>query len=330
MRFTLWGGGSRSRTQGPLLHAKRADLFLAAFGKHPGWDDHIDDIGLVTKALVAAKQVLYVDGIGKIIDSSAWEKLSDKECLAGFDHSFYWFGGEEFLLGRIWSSSDRKGRTKYPMIACVEMHQWMLEPKLRWLSPELDALEKQCRQYRESDEIVRLMIEKQAEFQRQLLKQFEMDAKEESAAACDRPFVRDLLEALSDEAICRTMYGIESQLGTFPANRKPVEIGRSDWSQPVFSQHLRLPAFPAEPIESLLFWRENIELWTSRKHQLLFLCPHTEPWLDAIVGCPTSKELFCLRASSLAIPVMTEIPYKFPAEFRAETMARLENYAAAK
>ena len=37
---------------------------LAAFGKHPGWDDHVEDLGLETQSLNLAKTVLYVDGIG--------------------------------------------------------------------------------------------------------------------------------------------------------------------------------------------------------------------------------------------------------------------------
>jgi hypothetical protein len=45
---------------------------LAAFGKHPGWDDHIPGIGIDTELLAHFKQVLYVRGIGGQIDSGAW------------------------------------------------------------------------------------------------------------------------------------------------------------------------------------------------------------------------------------------------------------------
>ena len=48
---------------------------LAAFGKHPGWDDHIPGIGLETEQLARLKQSFYVAGIGRQIDSGAWEKL---------------------------------------------------------------------------------------------------------------------------------------------------------------------------------------------------------------------------------------------------------------
>ena len=42
---------------------------LAAFGKHPGWDDHMPGIGVDTELLAHLKQALYVRGIGKQIDS---------------------------------------------------------------------------------------------------------------------------------------------------------------------------------------------------------------------------------------------------------------------
>ena len=93
---------------------------LAAFGKHPGWDDHIPGIGLETEGLANLKQLLYVTGIGGQIDSGGWEKLEAGKRLEGFDHTFLWQRQGQLLLGRLWSSTDRKGRAKYPMVICVE------------------------------------------------------------------------------------------------------------------------------------------------------------------------------------------------------------------
>lgn len=41
----------------------KAQLFLAVFGKHPGWDDHIDDLGIETKRLAEVKRVMYFECI---------------------------------------------------------------------------------------------------------------------------------------------------------------------------------------------------------------------------------------------------------------------------
>src|SRR5688572_28846945 len=60
-------------------------LTFAAFGKHPGWDDHMPDIGVVTEALATLKQNLYVGGIGSQIDSGAWERLEPEKRIEGFE-----------------------------------------------------------------------------------------------------------------------------------------------------------------------------------------------------------------------------------------------------
>src|SRR3954469_19188632 len=106
-------------------------LHLAAFGKHPGWNDHLDDLGLDTDALITAKRLLYVQGISQNIDSGAWDKLdesSDADTpgtigrLDLFRHDFLWHMPSIMLAGRLWSSSDGKGRDKYPMVLCAQVN----------------------------------------------------------------------------------------------------------------------------------------------------------------------------------------------------------------
>ncbi|HXC35659.1 MAG TPA: hypothetical protein VNV43_07270, partial [Candidatus Acidoferrales bacterium] len=97
-----------------------SNLYLAAFGKHPGWEDHIPGIGVDTEALAALKQSLYFDAIRGQIDSGAWEKMEQIKRLEGFDHSFLWLRPGMTLMGLMWSSTDRVGRAKYPMILCAE------------------------------------------------------------------------------------------------------------------------------------------------------------------------------------------------------------------
>ena len=57
-------------------------IFLGAFGKHPGWDDHVEDLGLETGSLVTANTLFYVQCIGGESDAGAWEKLEDSPRLA--------------------------------------------------------------------------------------------------------------------------------------------------------------------------------------------------------------------------------------------------------
>src|SRR5262249_4105876 len=87
----------------------------------------------------------YVSGIGGQIDSGAWEKLEPEKRLDGFDHTFLWVTDEDVVLGQLWSSTDRKGRSKYPMVICV--HGERLSPDLLLTQPRaaLEHLRKDCR-----------------------------------------------------------------------------------------------------------------------------------------------------------------------------------------
>ena len=60
-----------------LRDALHGRVILAGFGKHPAWDDHIDDIGLETESLVIAKRVIYSEGIASQISSGAWNQLEN-------------------------------------------------------------------------------------------------------------------------------------------------------------------------------------------------------------------------------------------------------------
>ncbi len=120
----LFGGSGKHE---PAAH-------LAAFGKHPGWNDHLDDLGLDTNPLVSAKRMLYMQGISQNIDAGAWEALEAGEPGASraaiarldlFRHDFLWNlpdgNNQALLAGRLWSSSDGKGRAKYPMVLCAQI-----------------------------------------------------------------------------------------------------------------------------------------------------------------------------------------------------------------
>lgn len=101
------------RPFGPRVH-------LGVFGKHPGWDDHFD-LGIKTYSLALLQRMLYGQGIRAEIDGQTWERLHEDERLPGFDHWFIWLRPTECLIGYLWDSSDGKGRSLYPMIACAHL-----------------------------------------------------------------------------------------------------------------------------------------------------------------------------------------------------------------
>ena len=85
-----------------------------AFGKHPAWDDHIDDIGLSTETLVLTKQLLYSEGIATQLASGAWDQIEKSGNAIEFDHRFVWGRDQQAVVGAIWASADRKGTHPIP------------------------------------------------------------------------------------------------------------------------------------------------------------------------------------------------------------------------
>src|SRR5205807_4621001 len=130
---------------------------LAAFGKHPGWDDHIEDLGLETDSLNLAKTVLYVNGIGGQIDSGGWEKMDAAQQLPAFNHLFVWQRGGQFLVGRLWSSSDGKGRKRHPMVVCLQFAGVTLGWALKQALPVLADLEQGCLNTTSAEEVRALL-----------------------------------------------------------------------------------------------------------------------------------------------------------------------------
>ena len=119
-------------------------FFLGAFGKHPGWNDHLDDIGLVTSSLVEARSILY-GGIAHQIEQAAWEKAGAGKVMPGFDHLIHWRRVNEKITGLIWSSQDGKGRALYPMITVAHS----VSRSFSWLAgellPALEDVKTKCR-----------------------------------------------------------------------------------------------------------------------------------------------------------------------------------------
>src|SRR6266487_787112 len=132
---------------------KKGDLRLAAFGKHPGWDDPTGGIGIESELLANIKQVLYVRGIGGQIDSGAWEKLESEKRVQGFDHTFLWLIPGHSVLGCFWSSTDRKGRAKYPMVLCVQGDSLSPEFLVEKVAPELQRLRDACKATTSADQV---------------------------------------------------------------------------------------------------------------------------------------------------------------------------------
>ncbi len=283
-------------------------VFVAAFGKHPGWDDHIDDIGLETDIIIAVKRILYVQGIGGNIDSGSWDKLQETQPIEEFKHALVWCMDGNLIVGRLWSSRDGKGRTSYPMVVCVQCCQLPLEWVLKNILPLLERVEKTCTATTSAAD-VRLTIENAQKELRQLTQQCE--------PSHILPAVRtDVMAKLikypemggpNHQGLLRILYHIEREVG-----RDHLDTSKGTNFRPTL---LRVPISPPPVIESVLLWINFLLTKFGINTSVLMLIPLQKQWMDIIIGEPTHLQLYCLRASLRVIPLTSSIPYNLGPEF---------------
>ena len=308
----------------PSAKSAAGPLILAAFGKHPGWDDHIPGIGIETDALAQLKQSLYVGGIGGQLDSGAWKKLEADKRQEGFDHVFFWLQPGHTLVGRFWSSSDGKGRKEYPMVLCVDGGTTPMESVLAWSLPELERVREACQNTRLAEEVRTACRLAQARLRA---------AAESPGAVVPQPFLspgarRRFLDhgrfAPNGVGLLRVLHQLDSG-----AAASSNGGGRAD-PKGLRSSHLRLPLAGDSPKEAILLWAAFLKVAISSTVTLLFLLRSGEDWCDVIIGEPTSEDLFCLQASPQALPLVTEIPYALAPETNQRMQALVPKFLQAE
>lgn len=285
-------------------------VYLGAFGKHPGWNDHLDDIGLVTASLVESRRLLYSGGIAHQIESATWDRAGNDKVLTGFNHLLHWRRPGESLTGLIWSSKDGKGRSLYPMTIaahCVgEPFDWIATVVL----PALESAAERCRSAATASSVVGTLNAAQ-----ESLRVRSTDQPPEvpggsllGVAAWAKHFGNDTT------ALRRVFHEIRGQLGDFAP-------GNTAWCEKegaAVSRVLRLPLVPgAKPIESVNAWLGFLQTQIDPAVPLLALARLDDNWVDVIVGEPAPADFFVLRASPWAVPLVVDIPYTLETEQEA-------------
>lgn len=289
----------------------RGAVHVAVFGKHPGWADHMDEIGLATEELVELRQVLYTEGIGRNIDLGTWEKLPEEARLERFEHVFvYKAESGNLVAGRFWSSSDGRGRTKYPMLVCVQcpptMRSWLMFTALA----ELARAQERFASASSADEV---RSRYQELHERIIGGPAEPDtAKGPTHAEAFRSLHESGVGG-SEEYFLRTLYAVERELG--------VQFGQAgSGSQSVQTPRaggVRVGRGNGGLAEGLWRWGVALEPLMARRLSLLLLAPARNDWVDVLSGRPGADAMACVRTSSTAFPIASDIPYTMDAAFRS-------------
>ncbi len=283
-----------------------ARISLAAFGKHPGWDDHVE-IGVDTPRLIDLRRMLYVSGISGNVESGAWDKLDPSQRLPSFGHFFTLSAARDTQVGRLWASTDGKGRARYPLVACADLPSIDLDRALAQVPPILSALEDQCRASPSADAVREALTTALEQICTAL------------AANGQSPDPIDPIQTLLARPEFSSGDLLPALLYSFVRNLSPhYPLGRPDpitKSLADHALHLRIPACADSPQSAARLWSRLARTQVGDKLPILTLQPVSSPWLDLFVGIPTSQQLFCLLASPAALPLTTDIPYNLDGAF---------------
>lgn len=287
-------------------------VFLAAFGKHPGWDDHIEEIGVETEHLASLKQLLYVQGIGGTIDAGAWDDLSDAQRIGGFEHVFLCRTAGDMVVGRLWSSTDGKGRSRYPMVVCVQCTNLPLPWVLREILPALAEVEARCKEVTTATEVVAITDQARRQL-RDLAESADTGdpafvvSPRSVAELADRPEMLD-----GHEGLLRILYQMERETSDY-ARGNLAAATRNGTLRPI---QMRVPACGDSPDEIIPRWLAFLfaRLDSAAEVWAIYRTGHT--WLDIVVGEPVPNQFFCFQASQEALPLASEIPYTLDDAFR--------------
>jgi hypothetical protein len=259
-----------------------AGIQLAAFGKHPAWDDHLDDIGLNTKSLALTKQLIYSEGIVAQLASGAWDQLEKSGHAIEFDHRFVWSRDQQSIAGAIWASTDRKRRTRFPLIICAQAG--LDGPRASALLLDyVGQLGGLCRTAKTQEEFLSAFGQAQSELLRATLP---------SAVANLFSEITDLQENSILPSLVTLSAGLKSKLP-----RGPLETAKASGAR------FRLAAISSQTKDNLSFWSACLATQcagSSLPH--LVIAANGRRWIDLIVGEPRPNDFFCLRANENALP----------------------------
>jgi hypothetical protein len=255
---------------------------VAGFGKHPAWDDHINDIGIATETLVLAKRFLYSEGIASQLASGAWDQIEKSEQAIDFGHRFVWSRNDQSILGAIWASADRKGRTRFPMVICIQAGYDGTAATCLFLA-SIERLSSLCKASKTQDEVRDSFDQIRAELGETVFYSPTLYPSGSAGTPAENAIV---------PALVTLSVGLK--------NWRSRSSGDTDRSRRAY---FRLPAASNQMKENLEFWSTYLARHRNSDWPYLIIAPMESPWIDVIVGEPISNDFYCFRANESALPI---------------------------
>ena len=120
------------------------------------------------------------------------------------------------------------------------------------------------------------------------------------------------------ETFPRVLYALQEKarslaLAPKASNKISLKMLEEDSS----AEQIRLPMQTGGVIDGIAFWHKVIMDFASVKRPLLYLHPLANPWVDVIIGTPTARQLYAIRANEAALPLASAVPYDLDPAFRS-------------
>ena len=297
---------------------------LGAFGKHPGWADHVAGLPLDTETIRLAKQILYDEGIAG--NTGAWRIEDQKGNTIRCNHFFVWQRGESYLVGRLWYSRDgsKEGRDDFPMVVCFHTIGLPLDWVVRHVFPKLERIREAFEPMRnpnlghdnpELQAEIQALLASSQDHMRQAVAQLPPEIPAGECLAVDRErFLNHPDLGPEREGLWRVVHKVRGDMAIYLGGEGG---SKSKWTtaQP---QQMRLPLCAGSSVEAIALWSQFFNLQLDAAVPRLLMVPADQPWLDLIVGQPVARDFFCLRASLAAIPLTSSIPYTLDEDLKAK------------
>ena len=336
---------------------------MAAFGKHPGWDDHLPDPGIDNARLAALKSALYTDGIGGNIDSGRWANLSEERRLPTFNHLFFSETHLDWVLGKMWPSHDGTiaKRSHYPMVVCIQVTGVSLHAAGVTVMQRLERLEEEFTATQSANEVLMGIDAARADL-RDTLQQIANNNDSTPAtqdttttATATKQIADWFLQSSDEEGLLRMLYQLDRELP------QPFRVGSRDqsgsWDTADVKRgwHCRVPRGPMQGFDCINLWQQFLhehispgtpcwvimpthsqsETVDATAHEATHATPENSErlggnggsggWVDIVVGWPTREIFFALRAASREVPLATEVPYDIDSDSRARLLNLIES-----
>lgn len=277
---------------------------VAAFGKHPAWSDFVE-IGIREERLASAWKALLPNGIVRLTEEGRWQALDENGQSIPFGHFIAWKRPESVLAGRIWPSSDSRGRKLYPLIVMVALPPGEFSRCPGLVASALAQAEPRWRGATEPAALESALADMETQIAQELA------AQHMSPPPLGRPASR-LVQCpqVGEEELLRLIYHVERDGGAA--------------ADPTKQMRFRVPRCTMDPAEASALWAD-FALWEfGEKTEVLCMAPMDEDWLDVNVGAVNAESLFALRASKEAVPLTTLIPYTLAENFVQHAKGRIE------